>query len=473
MNRNLGFAPLTALLLVLDGALIAVALWLSSPLRQGLPYGQAINPADTTLPTPVFLLAEVCWLAALAGWGAYNPRTILRWYQEAGRVAVGAGTGMVLMAGALYLSFREVSRLQFAYFFALSLGLILASRAGLRIYYRLIGRSRPGWRNRVLIVGAGHLGLRVARVILDHGRWGYSLAGYLDDDAKKAGEELLGGRVLATVDRIVDIVTTVRVDEVWVCLPGRSYERIQWVVDQLEKQPVRIKIAPDFFSLALVRARPDLVGGIPLIGLREPLIEGSTRAVKRVFDVLVSIGLLVILAVPMGLIALAIRLTSPGPALFRQTRIGENGVTFPMLKFRTMQQGAEDHQEEVNLRTPSGQVLHKRPGDPRVTAVGRFLRRYSLDELPQFWNVLRGDISLVGPRPELPWLVDRYDSWQRKRFAVPQGLTGWWQINGRAGRPMHLSTEDDLYYVYNYSLWLDIVILLRTPLAILSGRGAF
>ncbi|HMK08299.1 MAG TPA: hypothetical protein VK449_04630, partial [Anaerolineales bacterium] len=156
MNRNLGFAPLTALLLVLDGALIAVALWLSSPLRQGLPYGQAINPADTTLPTPVFLLAEVCWLAALAGWGAYNPRTILRWYQEAGRVAVGAGTGMVLMAGALYLSFREVSRLQFAYFFALSLGLILASRAGLRIYYRLIGRSRPGWRNRVLIVGAGH-----------------------------------------------------------------------------------------------------------------------------------------------------------------------------------------------------------------------------------------------------------------------------------------------------------------------------
>jgi lipopolysaccharide/colanic/teichoic acid biosynthesis glycosyltransferase len=175
----------------------------------------------------------------------------------------------------------------------------------------------------------------------------------------------------------------------------------------------------------------------------------------------------------MGLASLAIRLSSPGRALFVQTRVGENGRLFPMLKFRTMRTGAESAQEEVNLLTADGQLIHKRPGDPRVTRIGRWLRRYSLDELPQLWNVLVGDMSLVGPRPEMPWLVDRYDSWQRKRFAVPQGLTGWWQITGRSDKPMHLNTEADLYYVYNYSLWLDIAILLRTPLVVLRGEGAF
>jgi lipopolysaccharide/colanic/teichoic acid biosynthesis glycosyltransferase len=166
-------------------------------------------------------------------------------------------------------------------------------------------------------------------------------------------------------------------------------------------------------------------------------------------------------------------LDSPGPVFFRQKRYGENGRIFEMYKFRTMSVGAEEKIHEVARTTEDGNLIHKYPDDPRVTNVGKFLRRYSLDELPQLLNVLKGDMSLVGPRPELPWLVDRYDSWQRKRFAVPQGITGWWQINGRSDKPMHLNTEDDLYYVYNYSLWLDIQILLRTPWVVVRGRGAF
>jgi lipopolysaccharide/colanic/teichoic acid biosynthesis glycosyltransferase len=144
-----------------------------------------------------------------------------------------------------------------------------------------------------------------------------------------------------------------------------------------------------------------------------------------------------------------------------------------MFKFRTMVADAENHDREVMITTDDGHVVHKRKDDPRVTRMGRLLRRYSLDELPQLVNVLRGEMSLVGPRPEMPWLVDQYDPWQRRRFAVPQGLTGWWQINGRSDKPMHLNTDDDLYYVYNYSLWLDIQILVRTPFAVLIGRGAF
>ncbi len=157
---------------------------------------------------------------------------------------------------------------------------------------------------------------------------------------------------------------------------------------------------------------------------------------------------MLVAALPMAIIALLIRLDSPGPVLFRQKRVGENGRLFDMLKFRTMVADAESAAGSgPGRRTTDGQVIHKHKDDPRVTRVGRFLRRYSLDELPQFFNVLRGEMSLVGPRPELPWLVDRYEPWQRKRFAVPQGITGWWQVNGRSDKPMHLHTEDDLYYV--------------------------
>jgi exopolysaccharide biosynthesis polyprenyl glycosylphosphotransferase len=227
---------------------------------------------------------------------------------------------------------------------------------------------------------------------------------------------------------------------------------------------------PDYFSLALVRAKPEVIGGMPLIGLREPVIEGSPRLLKRVFDLVVGSILTFVAAPLLALVALLIRLEGPGPILIRQQRVGENGRLFGMLKFRTMLAGVE---RAASAEAEEGAPPHKRRDDPRVTPWGRFLRRFSLDELPQLFNVLRGDMSLVGPRPELPWLVDRYQPWQRKRFAVPQGLTGWWQINGRSDKPMHLNTEDDLYYVYNYSLWLDILILLRTPLVVLLGKGAF
>jgi lipopolysaccharide/colanic/teichoic acid biosynthesis glycosyltransferase len=170
----------------------------------------------------------------------------------------------------------------------------------------------------------------------------------------------------------------------------------------------------------------------------------------------------------MGMIALVNKLDSKGPAIIRQERVGENGRLFSMYKFRTMFLGVEAVSD-----SDDGHVLHKRRDDPRVTRFGKFLRRWSLDEHPQLWNVIKGDMSLVGPRPELPLLVDRYEPWQRKRFAVPQGLTGRWQINGRSDKPMHLNTDDDLCYVYNYSLWLDIQILLRTPHAVLQGKGAF
>jgi len=162
-------------------------------------------------------------------------------------------------------------------------------------------------------------------------------------------------------------------------------------------------------------------------------------------------------------VALCVWLESGAPILYRQTRVGEGGRTFDLVKFRSMRTDAEK----------DGVPVWAKSNDDRTTRVGRFIRRTSIDELPQFFNVLKGDISLVGPRPEMPWLVDEYAPWQRKRFAVPQGVTGWWQVNGRSDKAMHLHTDEDLYYIQNYSLWLDIFILLKTPWAILRGKGAY
>jgi lipopolysaccharide/colanic/teichoic acid biosynthesis glycosyltransferase len=176
----------------------------------------------------------------------------------------------------------------------------------------------------------------------------------------------------------------------------------------------------------------------------------------------------------MLVIAIAIKLDSKGAILFKQDRIGEGGKIFKMYKFRSMVQNAEALQAQVNVTDENGNTIHKRRNDPRVTRVGRIIRKTSLDELPQLINVLNGTMSIVGPRPELPWIVnEQYQKWQYRRFAVPQGITGWWQVNGRSEKPMHLNTDEDLYYIQNYSFWLDMDIILKTVPALIRGKGAF
>jgi lipopolysaccharide/colanic/teichoic acid biosynthesis glycosyltransferase len=181
-----------------------------------------------------------------------------------------------------------------------------------------------------------------------------------------------------------------------------------------------------------------------------------------------------LLALPLiALSALMVFIEDGSPVLFRQKRVGENGRLFEMLKFRTMIRNAEQLQGQVEKLDSNGNLIHKTKDDPRVTRVGRMLRRLSLDELPQLFNVMAGTMSLVGPRPEMPYLVEKYQPWQRKRFAIPPGLTGWWQVSGRSDKPMHLHTEDDLYYIQNYSIWLDLQIIVRTIWVVLIGKGSY
>lgn len=211
------------------------------------------------------------------------------------------------------------------------------------------------------------------------------------------------------------------------------------------------------------------------LGLNEPAMSRPDRLVKRLFDLALS-GLLLVLCLPLMLvIALLIKLDSPGPIFFRQQRAGQGGRLFWMAKFRSMVADAEKEEAELLKSTADGRKLFaKSPRDPRITRVGYVLRRASLDELPQLFNVIKGEMSLVGPRPELPWLVEQYEPWQRQRFSVPQGMTGWWQVNGRMQRAtFQQRLEDDLFYTQNYSLWLDLRILWKTVKAVLRGEGAY
>lgn len=292
----------------------------------------------------------------------------------------------------------------------------------------------------------------------------------MDDPPLKAATSL---PFLGSIADLRRVIFDHGIEEVVIALRDQSYDKINSIVATLQELPVRVRVVPCYFSLALFRATVEDFGGMPLINLRDPALSWWQRLVKRVFDLVVG-SLIGLCSLPvMALVAVAIKLDSPGPILFKQERIGENGKPFTMYKFRSMYVDAEARLQEVIRSDENGNILHKRPDDPRVTRVGRFIRRMSLDELPQLFNVLKGEMSLVGPRPELPWLVEKYESWQRKRFVVPQGITGWWQVNGRSNKPMHLSTEDDLYYIQNYSILLDIIILWKTLIAVFKRRGAF
>ena len=296
------------------------------------------------------------------------------------------------------------------------------------------------------------------------------MVGFLDDDLAKRQKS---SDILGSLSKIQSIVQENQIDDVIIALPQSAYQRLDQLVGELHRLPVKVWIIPDYFKLALYKAAVEQFAGIPLLDLRAPALSDQQRTVKRIFDLVITALSLPIALPVMAIAAIGIRLESPGPALLRQPRMGENGRMFEMLKFRTMLGNAEQLRETVEESDDQGRLIHKTAHDPRVTRLGRFLRRLSIDELPQLFNVLKGDMSLVGPRPELPYLVERYEPWQRQRFAIPQGLTGWWQINGRSDRPMHLHTEDDLYYIQHYSLLLDIYILMKTAAVVIRGKGAF
>jgi exopolysaccharide biosynthesis polyprenyl glycosylphosphotransferase len=452
-----------------DLALTGLSLRLSGTLRLWLPWGLKVGPNTTNLNFYVYLMVAAIWTVTFQILSVYDPKRTLRLVDELQQLILATFASTLVFAGALYFSFRDVSRLQVIYFFCIDLSLLVGLRILLRLGFHLQGSHRYNTR-RVLVIGAGKVGQEVAAMIRQYVWAGLELVGYLDDDPRKRNNGL---PVLGALEDALRLVKELAIDEVVVALPLRSHERLAAVTYALQQVPVSIRVVPDYFNLVFLRASVEDFGGMPLITLREPALTEFQRAVKRVFDLMMGTVLTVVSLPIMALIALAIKLDSPGPIIFKQQRVGENGRLFLMYKFRSMVDGADERHDEVIRRASDGVIAHKWPDDPRVTRLGRFIRAFSLDELPQLFNVLKGEMSLVGPRPEMPWLVEEYEDWQLKRFTVPQGITGWWQVNGRADKPMHENTEEDLFYIKNYALLLDLQILWRTIGAVFRRRGAY
>lgn len=450
-----------------DLMLTLLCLCSTSYIRVWLPFGKEIAYRHVHLPWPLYAAVAMIWVVIfllLTPQRAIFTESLL---EAVGRLLASVWLSGLNFAGLLYLSYRDVSRLQFLYFILSDLAVLLVFHLMIRSYVR----SQQGrhWEHRVLIVGSNEIARQLAHEFARRVWAGLRVVGFASDKSVPHGTI----SVLGAVDDTARLVTEHKIDEVVFALPAEQHERVVKISLALQQHPVMVHTVPSLLDLTFARTAVGTLGGIPLISLRESVLNEPQRLLKRCFDVVMSSLALVVLAPLMLTIALLIRLNSPGPVFFRQERVGEHGKRFKMIKFRSMYQDADRRWREVARRDEQGNLIHKQANDPRVTWIGRWLRRTSLDELPQLINVLRGEMSLVGPRPEMPYITAEYESWQWQRFRVLPGMTGWWQINGRSDKPMHLHTEDDLYYVQNYSFWLDLQIILKTIVVVLRGHGAY
>jgi exopolysaccharide biosynthesis polyprenyl glycosylphosphotransferase len=465
---SINFALLS---IFIDSIIVALALTAATVLRPILNSLPLAEDVTSILPIPYILypLFVIAWIGIFLLTSVYDGRRNIYIVDELSSLSLSSMLAGVTMAGLLYLSYRDVSRVLFLAFVFFGFIGMTSWRMLARVIFRELSSTKTQHR-RVLIIGAGPVGRNLEKQISQHSYMGLEVVGFLDDDLLKRARQR---DILGPLTDTPQILNQLKIDDVVIALPNRAYERVNSMVAELHRLPVKVWVIPDYFGLALHKAVVEEFAGLPMLDLRAPALNDYQRMIKRAFDITLIISMLPFLLPVMGLIAVAIRLEGEGPILFLQQRVGENGRLFNMYKFRSMVPEAEKMRRQVERRDATGRIIHKQPDDPRVTRVGRFLRRTSLDELPQIFNILRGEMSLVGPRPELPYLVDLYEPWQRKRFAVPQGITGWWQVNGRSDKPMHLHTEDDLYYVQHYSLLLDIQILFKTILVVLRGKGAY
>jgi exopolysaccharide biosynthesis polyprenyl glycosylphosphotransferase len=347
-----------------------------------------------------------------------------------------------------------------------------------RATIRGFARRHTAYIQETLIVGAGEIGQRIARKLLQHPEYGINLIGFIDDEARERMPYLHDLRLLGGLSELPSIVAEHRVDRVIIAFTHHDAEEFVPLVRRLRDSGVQVDIVPRFFDAIGPKIDFHFLEGMPLVGLPPVKLSRSARAAKRAFDAAASACLLLVLAPLLGLIALAIVLDSPGPVFFRQERLGKDMRRFTMLKFRTMTVGTDDadHRafiaETMNRRAAAAAGgLYKLDRAHAVTRMGRLLRKTSLDELPQLLNVLRGEMSLVGPRPCIDYETEHFEEHHFQRFLVPPGITGLWQTSARAHSTFAEALDLDVLYAQSWSFGLDLLLLARTPLQVLrSGQ---
>ncbi|MDP9225759.1 MAG: sugar transferase [Actinomycetota bacterium] len=457
-----------ALRVAADGMAVSAALFLASFIRFDVLHTAPARGLDYTLitliatPIAIFLF----WL-----YGLYEPRQVLSPVNEFKQVlhAVVASAVLIFMTDSIF-------DLNLARGWALlAMTGLFVGVGGERLVVRKVlhfMRRRGGDRTRTIVLGANHEARTVART-LEREKWlGYRVVGFVDDAAPRGQEVVNGHEVLGTTSELRDLVEDHDVTLVLVAASAFDPGRLNRLLWELQDADVDLQITSGTVDLLASRVTVQSVAGIPLLYVRRSGMNELQKVLKRTMDLAAaSVGLVVLFPV-LAAIGLWIQADSEGGMFFSQIRVGRDGKAFRFWKFRTMVNDAEVRRAELEHLSEGPGLLFKLREDPRVTAVGAVLRRYSLDELPQLWNVLKGEMSLVGPRPALPSEVEQYDDWVRNRLRVKPGMTGLWQVSGRTETSFSDYIRFDLFYIQNWSLALDISILIRTLRAVLGAEGA-
>jgi undecaprenyl-phosphate galactose phosphotransferase len=335
------------------------------------------------------------------------------------------------------------------------------------------------FKRRVIIIGAGETGQRITDALRKEPHYGYEVIGYLDDDPEKIGKKIDGIKVHRGVERASQYISRCNIEDIFIAMPGAGKEKLQELVNNLQHKVERILFVPDIFGIAVLGTSLQHFFHEEALAfeISNNLSRPFNIVMKRCFDLAVSILLIPFLAIPMAVLSLLIRLDSRGEAIFAQERIGDKGRIFRCFKFRTMYGNAEKHLSELFRDNPEAKEewdQHwKLKDDPRVTRIGKFLRITSLDELPQIYNVFKGEMSLVGPRPYLPSEKDEMGGHENTILLTKPGITGLWQVSGRSNTNYNYRIALDLWYVRNWNLWLDIVILFKTVRIVIKREGAY
>ncbi|MEA3407725.1 MAG: undecaprenyl-phosphate glucose phosphotransferase [Chloroflexota bacterium] len=460
----------------IDMALVFASFGTAYWVRYELQWIRQVEPAylvpfSAYLPSVLALVV----IQVLVYWieGAYRldrEKTLL---DELYIVLRGTLTAIAAMIVIVFLATPSYhSRLIFGYTGII----ILLSVGGARAIERYVitQRHKRGLGvSRLLIVGAGEIGRSIMRTVVARPELGYQIVGFVDDDPRRAGTDIGRYPALGTTDTLPSVMDTHDVDQVIITLPWISHRKILDIMRECARDNVHVRIVPDLFQMTLSRVVVEQLDGIPLLGIREPSLHRWQALFKRAMDLgMASLGL--IISSPLMLaVAIAIRLDSPGPIIFKQARLGRNQRKFTCLKFRSMHLGAESQLEKLREENESTGPIFKMRDDPRQTRVGRILRRTSLDELPQLWNVLKGEMSIIGPRPPIPSEVKGYESWHLRRLEVRPGITGLWQVSGRSDLTFDEMVLLDIYYIENWSPLLDLRILLKTIPTVILSKGAY
>ncbi len=424
-----------------------------------------LPPLDVLLPAAA--LAMAAWGASAWVHALYDAPLGRSRFDDALRVVRTLATVAVLLAALGFVTNQnQISRLLVGLYFAVALALTIGARLGWRVAARATRGGRAA--RRYAIVGSGGMAREIVESVEAHPEWGMRFAGFIRDDATTGGR----GPFLGTVAQLGQTLEEHVIDVVVFAVPRERLGDVERAVHVCEEQGVEVRISLDILRFGPGRMTVADMDGVPMLAFTRTPSDALALGLKRGFDMLMSALVLVVLSPVLAAVAAAIRLDSPGPVFFRQRRVGQNGRVFEMLKFRSMYRDAEQRLEALRAQNEMSGPVFKMANDPRVTKVGRFLRKTSLDEFPQFWNVLLGQMSIVGPRPPIPAEVRQYKRWQRRRLSMKPGITCIWQISGRNNIDFERWMDLDLQYIDQWSLWGDIEICFRTIPAVLSARGA-